>query len=437
MEGLFSGPVLIMDDQENQTGALSSQPYSHELAGDVVALLRGNPCPAAPTEIPEWFCRGIDRDIVRRNWGAYALQQFAILNLSHEQKRFLNDLGKLEDIGSDFFQYIVNDKGMDGGTKQPVAVEILRADSPESMLAYKFHTYLNNDVHGPFPRSAKWKLKKRFDQVLENHPDLFRCDQGLWTLSEEFEPATWRPEPAVVMEHLERTIGALTPDMYKGDESRRADKLISIDEGLRVAETAIRFAGPQSTATLADWVVQLWTCMPWHEEASDQTLDVLYKEPATSDAEEEAATIPGLSQIDQHPLPPAQGERKEFVSPHFKMQDSGNTVLHEAVMQEIWERFPPRYKAVLACHDAVTGREYTLKELDHWTRTHPGPWGVIKKSMGCVYRSQLIPVLREHLSQIKDQTDIEQIYTYFLQQARKLHETPASGDHKEDRVHHE
>jgi hypothetical protein len=394
--------------------------FKYELARVVVAMLAGEQSPDAPSEIPEWFLRDVDRHTLRRNWGAYALQQFAILHLSGEQRRFLKKLGKLDDIGPAFFHFITNDKAANGRTKQPIAVEILRAEQPAAMLVSKYHTFLGNDVHGPFPRSAKWKLQKRFDHILKKHPAVFREENRLWTLQDTLPPLKPHPEPDEVREYAKQTIGKLEPTIAKHAESQRADQLITTETAIHIAETTIRFAGPQSAANLAELVTECWTHTPWHDEASIQSLDTLFKEPDTPPHHEDEESYQVTSQLDPDPPPAPQEESEELADTRRPVQGVPDTCMDENVLRTAWERFPPRYKAILACDEAVTGQTYTLNDLQQWTVSHPGPWGLIKKSMGAVYRNQLIPVLREQFKNLPDCTAIEQAYAYFLRVFRRI-----------------
>jgi hypothetical protein len=418
-----------MDHTERSAEACS---FHYELARVVVAMLEGEQSPDAPPDIPEWFLRDVDRQILRRSWGAYALQQFATLNLSGEQRRFLKQLGKLDDIGPAFFHFISNDKAENGGKKQPIAVEILRAEQPAAMLVTKYHAFLGNDVHGPFPRSAKWKLQKRFDAILKEHPALFKVQNRLWTLQAAFQPLNRKPDPETLSKYAKQTIGELTPTIAKGTESQRADQLITKDKALHIAETIIRYAGPQSSSTLAELVTECWTYKPWHDEAATQSLDTLFTEPDSNSYYEDDESYQVSSQLGPDSSPAPQEESEELADTRRPVQGVEDTCMDDDFLRTLWSRFPPRYKAILACDEAVTGRSYTLQDLQQWTATHPGPWGLIKKTMGAIHRNQLISILREQFKDLPDCTTIEQAYTYFLEEARKLHQIPASSVPNED-----
>jgi len=229
--------------------------------------LSGAVCAAAPDDVEDkaaWL---------ERQWGWLALTWWCRFGLSDGQRDTL--LGQhydLSDLGTDFFRYLTRNTGANGVAVRPPAAFILASACPPAVLKEWFGRFLVSS-DGPFEKTVRWKLKRRFDDALKSDSRFVEVS-GSWALVlHDGALAQSRSLPGeTIAEHLARTVGPLKPFLYgkrrtedtqpedakptatddgSPDKGDREDPIIRRQDALKVAQAAIAFAGPIGSWELA------------------------------------------------------------------------------------------------------------------------------------------------------------------------------------------
>lgn len=344
------------------------------------------------------------------NWGWLALTYWCRFSLSNLQRMaLLAQHYDLDALGTDFFQYLTNCMGARGDAVIPPKHYICTSQHPPGVLKEWFGRFLSSSK-GPFAPSLKWKLKQRFDDILrsdarfapvrepgagvaavEDEPEGLKRRKGevLWTLAAVRRwPGMERGSPAGLSAHLKATTGELTPLVYRKDAHRvdragdgtestppddaqgdagRMDPIISREDALRIAETAIAFAGPMPASDLAgeclallppglQWAQITFTDSPITDapgrDRSEEERGARHAAPATPAAEWPCESRPGTDEHAANDLP--------------RVRDAA------ARARKAWQMLEELDQVVAAAR-LFQSRPWTFREIAEWTRTRLEP----------------------------------------------------------------
>lgn len=304
---------------------------------------------------------------IQQQWGWLALTWWCRFKLSSGQRQALQRQHyDLNELGNDFFRYLISDEGATGGTVRPPASYILASAHPAAVLGEWFGRFVAS-ASGPFERSVCWKLKRRFDDILCTDPR-FSPVGDAWRLAERLSCPKFDPlvgDTGGVKGHLTVVVGSIQPFLYKakvtppnvgqGEETiEREDPLIRKEDAIRVAVAAIEYTGPMTSWELALACRELLPEVLWCE--------IMRKVDGEGDRGGTSQDSP--DENDRDSRSPETADPQEEGDGELLSYDGFRELAFVA-----WKKLTPAQRIVTAArlfHDPP----WTLQQIQDWTVTH-------------------------------------------------------------------
>jgi hypothetical protein len=323
---------------------------------------------AAPDGIedgPAWF---------EQQWGWVALTWWCRYCLSSGQRAGLQRQHyDLNELGIDFFQFMTCCSDADGDPCSPRSSYVLGAACPPAVLREWFGRFLTAS-DSPFEKSLCWKLKRRFDDILEGDSRFTRVGDTWKLVANRGDPGDAGANSTENLhEHLARAVGRLKPLLYKQStedrepepkksqgnngkkRKKRGDPIIRKIDALRVAQEAIAFAGPVNSKGLALACLELLPKALWCEIIRDQDTE---SGPGTDGSRADRDHWNAVPDGAEAEPPPGADHSGAGIS--LRQEDLASRA------RQAWEGLSPHQRIVAAAR-LVLDPPWTFQEIQDWT----------------------------------------------------------------------